>query len=379
MSSHRRRALIQSDPYSRPWPQTPAPFPDKLRCGVPPESQLEFFGDQQAEEVFRGTVSTLKDLGAEIVPVDLAPFRAAAELLYAGPYVAERFAAVGEFVKTHRDAVDTTVGSIILGAERYSASAAYAAEYRLMSLRRQTSASWEQMDALLLPTAPTIYKIEEIKQEPVKLNANLGYYTNFVNLLDLSAVAVPAGFRADGLPFGVTLIASAFSEHALLQWGARIQSHRTEFAGNHVVNMSDIADYEVPQQFAGWTKVAVVGAHLSGQPLNLQLTDRGSRLFETTKTASDYRLYALTNTTPIKPGLVREPGFEGAGIEVEVWYMPEREFGSFVAAVPPPLSIGSCQLQSGEWVKGFVCEPYGIAGMPEITSFGSWRNYLRSR
>ena len=372
-------ALDDADAYSRKRPETILSTPGKFRCGVPPDSQLEFFGDQLAQRVYRDTVSALKELQAEIVEIDFAPFRAAAELLYAGPYVAERFVAVGPFIKAHPDSVDPTVRSIILGSERYTAAEAYAAEYRLQALRNETKKSWDRMDALLLPTAPTIYKIDEVKRDPVKLNSNLGYYTNFVNLLDLSAVAVPAGIREDGLPFGVTLVGPAFSEHSLLQWAGQIQSRRNEFAGARVAKLSALPEYKAPDHLKGWTKLAVVGAHLSGQPLNHQLTDRGSTLMETTLTAPDYKLYALTNTAPAKPGLVRVPGFKGSGVEVEVWRMPEYEFGSFVAAVSPPLSIGSCQLKSGEWVKGFVCEPYGIDGMPEITSFGGWRNYLRSK
>ena len=367
------------DPYSREWPSRTAPMPERLRIGVVREGQLQFFGDQQAEKLYSQTLSSLEQLEVDIIPIDFDPFRETADLLYAGPFVAERYAAVGEFVKSHLSLADPTVSSIILGAERYSAADAYEGEYRLRSLRRQTEAAWEQVDALLLPTAPTIYEIEEIKQAPLNLNANLGQYTNFVNLLDLSAVAVPAGFRVDGLPFGVTLVGPAFREHALLEWGSLIQSRRAAYVGNLLVQTPDLPAYKAPRNLSGWVKLAVVGAHLSGQPLHFQLSERGSRLVSTTKTGPEYKLYALTNTMPAKPGLARVPGFSGSGIEVEVWLMPEENFGSFVAAVPPPLSIGSCQLESGEWVKGFVCEPYGIDSMPDITSYGGWRGYLRSR
>jgi allophanate hydrolase len=372
-------AFDAEDPYCREWPPCTELVPERLRCGVIREEQLQFFGDRQAEKLYRHTIAALGQLPVEIAPIDFGPFREAAELLYAGPFVAERYAAVGEFVKSYRSLVDPTVASIILGAERYSAANAYESEYRLMALRRRTDEVWAQMDALLLPTAPTIYEIEEINDTPMKLNANLGYYTNFVNLLDLSALAIPAGFRVDGLPFGVTLVAPAFHEHALLHWGSTIQARRAAYVGNRLAQISDFPAYRAPQNLSGWVKLAVVGAHLSGQPLHYQLSERDSRLLATTKTAADYKLYALTNTTPAKPGLARVPGFAGPGIEVEVWLMPEKNFGSFVAAVPPPLSIGSCQLESGEWVKGFVCEPHGIDGMPDITSYRGWRNYLRSK
>jgi allophanate hydrolase len=207
------------------------------------------------------------------------------------------------------------------------------------------------MDVLLLPTTGTTYTIAQVEADPVRLNTNLGYYTNFVNLLDLAALAIPAGFRPNGLPFGVTLIGPAQSDRSLLTLAARLEE----------------------------VQVAVVGAHLSGQPLNKQLIERGARLIKTCKTASDYRLYALANTTPPKPGLVREAGFAGTGIEVEIWAMPVARFGSFVALIPAPLGIGSLVLDDGSTVKGFICEPGGIAGARDISGFGGWRAYLASR
>jgi allophanate hydrolase len=194
----------------------------------------------------------------------------------------------------------------------------------------------------------------------VQLNTNLGYYTNFVNLLDLAAVAVPAGFRPNGLPFGVSFIGRAFSDEALLALSARFESGKPA-AVTHS---------------PGCVEVAVVGAHLTGQPLNKELTSRRARLVRTTRTAPGYRFYALRNTTPPKPGLVREPGFQGPGIEVEVWSVPASEFGSFVAGIPAPLGIGNAQLEDGSEVKCFICEPYAVEGSEEITKFGGWRKHL---
>jgi len=178
--------------------------------------------------------------------------------------------------------------------------------------------------------------------------------------MDLAAVAMPAGFRRDGLPFGVSLIGPAFSDAALLALATRF------------ADMASPAGVEAP----GCIQVAVVGAHLTGQPLNPQLTERGARLVRSCRTSPDYRFYALANTTPPKPGLVREPGFEGPGIELEIWAVPSQHFGSFVAGVPAPLGIGSVRLETGEWVKGFICEPAGVAGAADITEFGGWRSYL---
>ena len=334
-----------SDPFSRK-PQTPnAPHPK--RYGVPEE--LEFFSNTEYERLYWAEVERLTQGGATIVHFDLNPFLEAARLLYGGPYVAERFAAVGGFAKANAAAMDATVAHIILDAEKYTASDAYTALYRLASLKQQTEPLWQQFDQMLLPTAPTTYTIEEVQQDPIRLNANLGYYTNFVNLLDLSAVAVPAGFTSQGLPFGVTRVAPAFHEPALLN-----------------------------QKSTG-IELAVLGAHLTGQPLNTQLTDRNARLLRTVKTAPDYKLYALTNTKPQKPGLLRVPGFAGPGIEAEVWSLSGQAFGTFVAAIPPPLGVGTCEMNDGTTVKCFICEPYAIEGMPDITHFGGWRNYLTGK
>jgi len=344
------------DPFSRGYPAVRPSFGGPaLRIGIPAAEQLEFFGNEEYKRLYEQTVQFLKGSGHSVAEIDLQPFRDAAALLYSGPYVAERFASVGEFVKTHPDDVDPIVGSIVLAAEKWTASDAYNALYKLKALEKETNKTWETMDALLLPTAPTTYRIEELQADPGQLNSNLGYYTNFVNLLDYCAVAVPAGFTRRGMPFGVTVIGRAFFDEPLLRLSDSIQKAST-----------------------GWISLGVVGAHLSGQPLNHQLTDRGAVFLRKDRTAEDYRFYALTNTKPAKPGLVREPGFEGPGIEIEIWSIHESQFGSFVAAVPPPLSIGTCVLRDGSQVKGFLCEPYALAGMPDITRFAGWRAYLAS-
>jgi allophanate hydrolase len=228
-------------------------------------------------------------------------------------------------------------------------------------LRLDALKQWDAIDVLLLPTAPTIYTREAVRMDPVRLNSHLGYYTNFVNLMDLAAIAIPAGFRANGLPFGVSLIAPAFSDPALLT-----------LAG-HVIGEQSARHTTAP----GCVAVAVVGAHLSGGPLNHQLRERGARLMRTTRTARDYRLFALADTDPPKPGLARDADVDGPGIEVEVWAIPEGQFGGFVAGVPPPLSIGSVRLSGGEWVKGFLCEPIALRNAVEITHFGGWRQYCQ--
>jgi allophanate hydrolase len=335
--------------------------------GVPPASQLEFFGDDAAAGLYEQAVERMEALGGRRTEIDFGIFRAAADLLYSGPWVAERYAAIRPFIEAHADEMNPVVRGIIEGARRYSAVDAFAAEYKLHDLRRAAESQWEMMDVLLLPTTGTIYTHEAVAESPVQRNTDLGYYTNFVNLLDLAAVAVPAGVRGNGLPFGVSLIGPAFSEEALLALADRF--HRAQGAVP-----GDVLDLAACPP--GCVAVAVVGAHLSGQPLNHELTNRRAQLIKACRTAPGYRLYALDGTMPPKPGLVRDQQFRGPGIEVEVWAMPEHHFGSFVAGVPAPLGIGNAVLDDGSTVKSFICEPYAVAGATEITRFGGWRHYL---
>jgi len=346
-----------------PWSKFP------FRFGVPSPYQLEFFGDVQAQNLYERALTDIEKIGGEKVEIDFSIFRAAADLLYAGPWVAERLAAIRQFAESSADEMNPVVRGIILGAKKYSAVDAFEAEYRLRDLRRATEREWQRMDVLVLPTAGTIYTHEEVAADPVRLNTNLGYYTNFVNLLDLAAVAVPAGFRPNGLPFGISFIGSAFCDEALLVLADRYHRVHADVLGPAV----DLGPCP-----PGCVTVAVVGAHLSGQPLNWQLTERGARLLKTTRTLPGYRLYALQGTKPPKPGLMREQGFAGPGIEVEIWAVPQDQFGGFVAGVAAPLTIGNATLVDGETVKCFLCEPYAIAGAIDITRFGGWRSYLAS-
>jgi allophanate hydrolase len=322
------------------------------RIGVPPASQLTF-GDDESAALFASAVERLRALGATLVEIDLRPFRAAGDLLYGGPWVAERLAAVGGFIRDNPDAtLDPVVRAVILGAEGIDAVAAYRGRYALDALVREAAPQWERMDALIVPAVPSAPTIDEVAADPHGVNAALGTYTNFVNLMDLCALALPAGRRASGVPFGVQLIAPAFSDGLLCALGARLE-RRT-------------------------VRLAVVGAHLRGQPLNHQLTARGARFVAATRTSADYRLHRLPDTVPPKPGLVRAPGPGAAPIEVEVWDLGEAEFGSFTAEVPPPLAIGTVRLEDGADVAGFVCEPGALAGAEEITRHGGWRAFLAS-
>ncbi len=364
----------EEDSYAQQSPDLPPTTATPLRVGVPVEG-LEFFGDNDAAALYQAAVDRMIQQGAVAVDIDFGPFREAAALLYQGPWVAERVAAIKGYGFALSETMDPTVRGILAGAEGLSAVAAFEGFYRLAALTRAAEAEWRKMDVMLLPTTGTTYTIEAVQAEPVKLNSTLGYYTNFVNLMDLSAVAVPAGFRPNGLPFGVTLVGRAFADRAVA--AAADTLHRALPAAT--IGATGVFLTPVLQRpavgGAELVRVAVVGAHLSGQPLNTQLTSRGARLVETVRTAAGYSFYALGGTVPPKPGLV----FDGAGaglIELEIWELAATAFGSFVAGVPAPLAIGTVRLEDGRTVQGFVCEAFAVKDAEDITGYGGWRRYL---
>ncbi|HTQ06430.1 MAG TPA: allophanate hydrolase [Polyangiaceae bacterium] len=366
------RGLDAEDPFSRAARPKTSPI---AALGVP--ARPEFFGDREYERLFAEAVERARSLGARIVPVELEPFLAAARLLYGGPWVAERYAAVGEFIEAHPDDVHPVVREIVLGGRGVTGADAFRGSYRLAELKRAADRTFESVDALLLPTAPFHPTIEAVLADPIELNAKLGFYTNFVNLLDLAALAVPAGFTAARLPFGVTLVGPAFSDGALAVFGDRL--HRTTSPTWGASGLALAAAAPRPLETPQNVLLAVAGAHLSGQPLNHQLTTRHATLVRSVRTAPDYRLFALAGTTPPKPGLVRTPGHAGPGIELEVWSLTLEAFGSFVAEVPPPMVIGTVELADATRVKGFLCEPAALEGSADITHFGGWRAFLASR
>jgi allophanate hydrolase len=367
------------DPYARP-DQVPqlglAGIPEGgFRFGVPAHGQLEFFGDQAYASLFGEAVERLRSLGGEAVEIDFAPFLEAARLLYEGPWVAERYAAIRDFFDARPEALVDVTREIIGGGRGPRAVDAFEAQYRLQALRRQAEAVWDAVDLVLTPTAGTIPTIASVQTEPLQVNSNLGYYTNFMNLLDLCGVAVPSGFRADGLPFGVTLFAPAFRDRELLPIADRLQR-----AAGLPLGATGHPQHERPPLAPDGLHqipVAVCGAHMSGLPLNHQLTDRRARLIRATRTAPEYRFYALPGGPPERPGLVRV-GSGGASIDVEVWAVPADHLGSFVAGIPAPLGIGRVRLEDGSEVPGFLCESVATRGAVEITSLSSWRHYIAS-
>lgn len=342
-----------ADPWSRTDQPSGRAVAGPFVLGIPKRSGLEFFGDAHSEALFFAKVSELERKGGRLQEVDLEPFLEAARLLYGGAWVAERDLAFGEFLRDHAEEVNPVVREILEGGAALTARDAFRGWHRLQALRKATESVWQSIDALVVPTVPTGVRGDDLARDAIALNARLGIYTNFVNLLDLCALAVPAGFRPDGLPLGITLVAPAFHDRIL----AAIAEGR-------------------PRPVAT-VDLAVVGAHLRGQPLNRQLTDRGAEFVCQTRTSPFYRLHALA-TSPPKPGLVRVAE-GGHAIEVEVWRLSPGAFGTFVAEIPPPLGIGTLELENGDLVKGFLCEALALATAPDITEYGGWRAFLADR
>jgi allophanate hydrolase len=364
------RGYDAQDPYSRDLVLADQPFPAAFRFGVP--DKLEFFGDALAETAFDQACERLMALGGVEVRFDYQPFAEVASLLYESALVAERYAAIRPFFDAHEHQVMEPVRSIIGQGRRYSAADLFAVQTRLHALGQQAAAQWEQMDVMLVPTAPTHYTIARMLADPVALNRNLGAYTNFVNLLDYAALSVPSSIRPDGLPFGITLIGLCGSDWQLAELGQRY--HYATGLTQGVTGEALPAPSPIPGLTVGKrVRVAVVGAHLSGMPLNHQLTERGAQLLMKTQTAPDYRLHVLPGATPPKPGLVRVKAGEGARIALEVWELPVAQYGAFVAEVPAPLCIGTVRLEDGSTVQGFLCEALALDQAPDITSYGGWR------
>jgi allophanate hydrolase len=372
-------AFDHEDPFSRRLTGATAAkaVPPRFRFAVPRAADLEFFGDPETPALFARAIATLEALGGTRIETDLTPFRAAGELLYSGPWVAERLAAIETFFRRQPDALLRVTRQIIASGDRYSASDAFTASYRLAALSRKAATLWDRADVLLLPTAGTTYTIAAVEADPLWLNSQLGYYTNFVNFLDLAAIAVPAGFRGDGLPFGVSLVGPAFSDGFLSALGATWQrkldlplgatAHRLAPAPA----MADAA--AIPATFV---EVAVVGGHLAGMPLNPELVEKGAQLVRRAETAPIYRMFRLDGDPP-RPGLIRVT--DGHRIEIEIWRLDVAAFGAFVANVPAPLTIGTIVLDDGRCVKGFLCEVEATRNAEDISTFGGWRRFVADR
>lgn len=365
-----------ADPYTRPMPVGPAVAPPQLRVGIPTPDSLRFFGDDLSVRAFATAVADVAATGAKMIPVDLAPFYAVADLLYEGAWVAERHAAVEAFLNANPDSFHPVTRGIIEGAKKLTATDAFRGFYKLQAAKAALGPVLDGLDILLVPTMPYPVTLEEIAREPIAANSRNGTYTNFVNLMDLAAIAVPGRFRDDGRPAGVTLIGKAGTDGMLAGFGRTLHEMvqgATVGATGFALPLGEPLPAEVP---AGLMSVAVVGAHLSGMPLNRQLTDRGGIFIRTAATAPDYRFYALPGGPPFRPGLVRVPEGTGGSIALEIWALPPAGFGEFVSMIPSPLGIGMVRLSDGGIVQGFVCEAIAAEGAEDITDLGGWRAFV---
>jgi allophanate hydrolase len=349
-----------------------AALPARPRLGVP--RQAVFHGDAGYASAWPDALARAETLGAELVELDFTPLFDVAALLYDGPWVAERHAVLQALMERNPQALDATVLKVVSKAVGMTATDAFRAQYRLRELQAALAGLWQQVDALLVPTTTGHPTFDEIDADPVGVNARMGTYTNFVNLLGWCALALPSGFTDRGLPFGVTLIGPGGADAALARWGQQWTQVGSAGPGPAEVRPTPLMRWPATESTI---PIAVVGAHLSGLPLNGQLVERGAHLVQATRTAPLYRLYALPGTTPPKPGLQRVAE-GGAAIEVEVWAMPQAAVGSFLALIPAPLGLGSLQLADGTPVHGFLCEAHALAQAHDITAHGGWRAYLAS-
>ncbi len=366
-----------SDAYSRAVIVSPpgAP-PPVLRLGVPSKSTREFFGDREAERAYDESLGSMTSLGAELIEFDFSPFREIAELLYEGSWVAERYQAIRSFIETQPEALHPVTLRIIEGAARFSAADAFASFYKLAELRRAVEPMWRTFDMMAVPSIPAVYTLKQVEEEPVVLNSRLGFYTNFVNLLDLSALAVPARFRGDGRPSGLTLIGRAGQDGLLASVGRQLHMTADVLAGATAFK----PHYEPlePVALADAIELVVIGAHMSGLPLNSELKDEGGVFLRKVETAPHYRLFALPGGSVARPGLLRVNADEGAKIAAEVWALPVAGFGRFVSRIPAPLGIGTLEITDGTKPKGFLVEAAAVSSARDISSFGGWRAFLAS-
>ena len=348
-----------------------------FRFGTLMAKDAEFFGDGAYAALYAQAIGQLTKMGGTAVPFDYTPFRDAAQLLYSGPWVAERTAAVGAFITGAADdaGVWPVTRDIILAGRKYSAVDAFEGQYELADLKARADAEMKDLDILAVPTAGTIYRLSDLEREPVLYNSNLGHYTNFVNFFGMSALALPFGFRPDGLPFGITLIARPHAERALLDFGARWQRALGLPLGKTASTLPPAeAD---PSADDDRVSIAVVGAHMSGLPLNGQLTELGGR--QEMRDAARRRSIASTPCPAI-----RRPAGTAARRRRRCRHRarslePARCGGRRVRApdsgAARPRHVA---LEDGSTVQGFLCESYATAGARDITAFGGWRAYLKS-
>jgi allophanate hydrolase len=361
------------EPQYHPEPKLTYQFPRPMRVGIP--KAADFLDNTEYPKLFANALNKLRGMGYPIVEVDITPFVKAGKLLYEGPWVAERYAVIEDFLKKNPNSMDPSVKQIIESGANYTAAQGFRATYQLKELETLCQQVWAQCDLIVVPSAPRHPTIQELSEEPILRNSQLGMYTNYVNLMRLAAVAVPADFTISGIPFGITLIGQGGSDFALLDFASQWQQLTQLPLGKPKIKPSE-QYLRISKPKSSSTHLAVVGAHLKGMPLHSQLVERNARFIKSCKTAKHYQLFALANTTPPKPGLVRlKEG--GDQIELELYDVPQEMIGSFLNLIQAPLGLGTIELDDGSWVKGFICEPVGIVGATNISHYGGWKNYLK--
>ena len=367
-------AYDAEDAYARP-----AKRPDKAidlrspRVAIAQEEQLNFFGDAAAEASYRVSLEVLRKAGAKLIEMDMSALFEAAKLLYGGPWVAERYIATTPIIEENSDAIDPVVRTIISGGSTPSAVDAFNAHYNLESLRKKAQLIWTDADFIILPTTGTIYTQSEVKVDPISLNTNLGYYTNFMNLLDFCGCAVPTAFREDGLPAGITLFGPAHSDEAVLTFSDAIHKKSGVGYGQRCQQPDGTMEGSAEEEFID---VFVCGAHMEGLPLNIQLIGVGAHYLREATTASEYEMYLLpaTPTLPPRPGLVRSEKSSWPQ-QGEIWRIPIENFGDFMKKISYPLGIGQVTLNDGSQVYGFICDALVSEHTEDISQHGGWRAF----
>ncbi|ODV95968.1 hypothetical protein PACTADRAFT_40561 [Pachysolen tannophilus NRRL Y-2460] len=380
---------FENDEYSRAMPLNPLQKfgPSQVNIAIP--TKLEWFGEEENPKIFNKAIENLGKTGSNIVSIDFQPLLDLAKCLYEGPWVAERYTALKDFYATNPpvETLDPTVTTIVKGGAKFDAATAFTYEYKRQGILQKVRKALKGVDLLVVPTSPLNPTIAEVLAEPILINSRQGTWTNFVNLADMSALSIPAGFRPDGLPFGITLISEKFNDYALLEFANRFlkisfSNQRSLGATKTISSLGDELLPNIPKpDLKNSVKLAVVGAHLTGMELNWQLQKVNATLLSAPKTSKKYRLYALPTAGPIaKPGLRRVSEEIGSHIQLEVYSIPKEKFGDFIEMVPEPLGIGSVELETGEWVKSFICEEFGYTqqGTKDITEFGGWKSYIKS-
>ncbi|WP_138465962.1 allophanate hydrolase [Poseidonocella sp. HB161398] len=367
-----------ADSYARPV-ATPAPGPvPQLAIGVPDQATREFFGDALQEANFDAVLAHLEGQGHRLRPLDFTPLYDIAVMLYDGPWVAERHAVIEDMMRETPDEILPVIREIVGKAERFSATDAFRAQYRFRDLARRAEEMMAGLDMLCVPTIPTLCTLAEIEAEPVAANSRLGTYTNFVNLLDMAALAVPVMPRGDGHPGNVTLIAAAGKDGLLASLGRVLQAGLAGAPGAMGWPLPPLSG-PAPGPAEDEIVLAAVGAHMSGLPLNHEIASRGGRFLEAAETAPAYRFYSLAGGPPKRPGLVRCGANEqGHSIAVELWAIPASQMGNFMKGVPSPLTIGTLTISDGRSVLGFLCEAAATETATEISQFGGWRAFLEN-